>query len=411
MGEIEVIDTHEHLPSEADRVASTPDFSLFFSHYCQADLISAGMAPADLARFYSPATPLDQKWQLFAPFYGPIQDGSYCRAAHLAMERFYQIPRLESLADAVTLTERLRAANEPGIYRKVLKETCHIRLSMNFGGLADDPEYFAPVLFMTQYVELTRDTIRGLEDALQVSCPDLRSFTAALEEQLRRHRQRGMKGLKLALAYERDLDFAPRTDDDAARVYNRLVEEHYGWRGQGLGYEECRPLQDYMVHWLVDIAGRLELPFVFHTGMQAHNGHRISDARPEPLWNIANRHRRTNIILLHAGFPWMDGVAAMCKHHRNIYLDMAWTHLMSPEIATRALELWVDLVPMNKVFGFGGDYNVVEKVWGHLLLARQDIARALSGKVERDGMPLPRAEAWVKALLWDNPREVYRLEV
>jgi hypothetical protein len=76
----------------------------------------------------------------------------------------------------------------------------------------------------------------------------------------------------------------------------------------------------------------------------------------------------------------------------------------------RALRDWVDLVPRNKVLGFGGDYQVVEKVYGHLVMARDNIAAALAAKVAQGAMSREDASAWVRALLWENPRAVYGLE-
>jgi predicted TIM-barrel fold metal-dependent hydrolase len=142
--------------------------------------------------------------------------------------------------------------------------------------------------------------------------------------------------------------------------------------------------------------------------MQAHERHNADDARPLRLWNLPNRHRTTDFIILHGGFPWMDDAGMLAKHYSNVYLDMAWAHLMSPAISSRALQDWIDLVPMNKVLGFGGDYGVVEKVYGHQTLARQAIARALAAKME-EGMPLARAQAWLQAMMVDNPARVYRL--
>jgi ABC-type multidrug transport system ATPase subunit len=51
MADVPVVDTHEHLPTEEDRVARKVDFSLMFSHYCVGDLKSAGMRPDDLNSF------------------------------------------------------------------------------------------------------------------------------------------------------------------------------------------------------------------------------------------------------------------------------------------------------------------------------------------------------------------------
>lgn len=407
---MEIIDSHEHLPSEADRVGQPRDFSLMFSHYCIGDLTAAGMPAAEHRRFFEAQTPLDEKWRLFEPFYTRIQDGSYCRAAHLAMRQFYGMDKLTSLADCERLTAAINTANVPGLYHKVLKDTCRIHTSMNFGSLEDDPEFFAPVLFMHEYVELTKGVIRGLEDELNTSCATLSGFVEAVREKLRRNKAQGMRGLKFALAYTRDLHFAPRTLAEAEPLFNRVMEEGYGWRPHTLGWEEARPLQDFMVHRLIEIAGELQLPVVFHSAMQAHTEHNPDDARPLRLWNLPHRYRHVNFIILHAGFPWSTDAGMLAKHYANVYLDMGWMHLMSPEISTRALLEWIDLVPMHKIFGFGGDYCVVEKVFGHLQLARQDIARALATAMARDAMPITRAQAWLQAILFDNPQRVYQLE-
>lgn len=405
---MEIIDSHEHLPTEAERVGQAKDFTLFFSHYCVSDLRAAGMN-AEFGPFFTPNTPLEEKWRLFEPFYQRIQDGSYCRAAHLAMARFYGIERLTSCSDAERLTAAINVANVPGLYHSVLKEACHIRTAMNFGSLSDDPEFFAPVMFVSDYAQVTKGIIRALEDELHISCATLTGYVEAVREQLRRWKARGMRGLKFHLAYMRDLHFAPRALSEAEPLFNRVMEESYGWRPVGLGYEESRPLQDFMVHRLIEMAGELKVPVVFHSAMQAHCEHRADDARPSKLWNLPHRYRHVDFIILHAGFPWAEDAGMLAKHYDNVYLDMAWMHLMSPEISARALCEWIDLVPLHKIFGFGGDYMVVEKVYGHLVLARQAIARALAAKMSRDGMPMGRAQAWLQALLFDNPARVYRL--
>jgi predicted TIM-barrel fold metal-dependent hydrolase len=326
------------------------------------------------------------------------------------MERFYGVPALESLADAETLTAAMRRAYLPGLYRSVLKDACRIRMALNFGALTDDPEFFAPVLFCTHYAEATKATIQGLEDSLGRTLSTVSRYVDAIRADLERCRQQGLRGIKFHFAYLRDLHFAPQTAADADRVFQRVLEEGYGWRPFSLGYQETRPLQDFLVHRIIEIAIDLDVPVVFHTGLQAHTGHNADDARPLRLWNLPQRFRRARFVILHSGMPWLEEAAMLAKHYPNCWLDMGWDHLMSPEISTRALRSWIDLVPMNKIFGFGGDYSVVEKVYGHLVLARQDIARALAARMAQDGMSRERAEAWIRALLVDNPTHVYRLQ-
>jgi len=405
-----VIDSHEHLPTEKDRVAQKVDFATLFSHYCKDDLMAAGLPADDLQKLLGPAS-VEEKWAIFAPFYDRMADGSYARCAHLAMQKFYGIKRLGTLADAQALTEKIRSANRPGLYKKVLKDACNIVTCMNFAG-PEANEFVTPVAFVTHLAEVSN--LPGLEAVAREAgraLPTLQRYVQAMGDVLAKLKQRGTKGIKLHFAYMRPICFEAVPAADAERLFNRIADEGHGWRYGVLGYEEARPLQDYLVHRLVELAGDLDLTVVFHSGIQAGQNMRLDNARPGGLCGLLGRFSRVRFNLLHAGLPWMDQAAIMAKQFPNLYLDMGWTHAISPELATRAVRAYVDLVPRNKVLGFGGDYSVVEKVYGHLVLARQNIARALADKVGNGAISEARARKWARALMHDNAIEAYCLDV
>jgi hypothetical protein len=407
MNTLEIIDTHEHLPNESERLKQQVDFSTLFSQYCQSDLFASGM---DLNRFFSPEVDVEEKWNVFQPHYERIKNGSYARAARLAMERFYGLNDLRSVNDAYVITERIRDGNKPGLYKRVLKDACRLRTALNFGGMSVDREYFTPVEYMTHYTDVSsQDALESFAGELGVVPRTLSEYVDSLGEMLYRKKEQGLRGIKFQYAYMRDLAFESVTTADAERVFNRIFEESQGWRAQVLGYEERRPLQNYLVHRFVELAGKFDLTVVFHTGIQAGFRNKPDNARPERLWNLVNRYTNTRFVLLHSGIPWVEEAAMLAKYFANVYLDMAWMHIISPQISVRALSEWVDLVPRNKILGFGGDYHIVEKVYGHLTMAKENIAKVLAGKVEERIMTDEEARAWAKALLHDNPAEVYHL--
>ena len=409
--QLPVIDSHEHLPNEADRLAQHVDFFTLFSHYCIDDLASAGLSDKDLETLMGEA-PVDVKWRLFAPYYAAMADGSYARCAHLAMAKFYGIERLASEDDAVLLTERIQAANKPGLYKRVLTDACGIVTGMNFGGTGTDREFFTPVTFANGYADIhSPQSLAQVEKDAGRSLPTLTRYVEAVGEILAREKGRGTKGIKFPFAYTRPIEFRSVPTADAERVFNRVMDEGQGWRPVTLGYEETRPLQDYLVHRLVEFAGELDLTVVFHVGFQARSWMKLDDTRPGQLWSLFNRYRHVRFNMLHAGIPWMDEAAVMAKHFPNLTLDMGWTHAMSTELSMRAIKAYVDLVPRTKVLGFGGDYCVVEKVYGHLCLARENIARALSEKVTEGALSETSARSWVRALLHDNVSAVYKLDM
>jgi predicted RNA methylase len=63
---------------------------------------------------------------------------------------------------------------------------------------------------------------------------------------------------------------------------------------------------------------------------------------------------------------------------------------------------------MNKVFAFGADYvRCIEKVYGHLHIARENVAIVLGDRVDRQLMDLDEAKQVLKAWFYDNPKQFY----
>ena len=67
--------------------------------------------------------------------------------------------------------------------------------------------------------------------------------------------------------------------------------------------------------------------------------------------------------------------------------------------------------PSNKIFGFGGDLSIVEKVCGHLVMAKRNIAWALAEKIEDGFMSETEAIRLARKLLYDNPKSFYKLKL
>ena len=103
--------------------------------------------------------------------------------------------------------------------------------------------------------------------------------------------------------------------------------------------------------------------------------------------------------------------AVLAKYFPSVYLNMAWMHIISPVQARSALAEWLDMVPNSKVFGFGGDYSIVEKVYGHLKIARENVAVVLAAKVREGAWSRAEASMVARRLMRDNPAEFYRLDL
>ncbi len=75
-----------------------------------------------------------------------------------------------------------------------------------------------------------------------------------------------------------------------------------------------------------------------------------------------------------------------------------------------ALAEWIDLVPVNKISAFGGDYLFVDGVCGHQYLARVNVSRALARKVEEFVIDVERAKEIARLLFYENPLKIFKLQ-
>ncbi len=77
LSKLPVIDAHEHLVTEKERVDRKVDFFLLFSHYTRADLLSAGMTAQNYERLRdNQEMPVEEKWAVFSPYFPLIRYGS-----------------------------------------------------------------------------------------------------------------------------------------------------------------------------------------------------------------------------------------------------------------------------------------------------------------------------------------------
>jgi predicted TIM-barrel fold metal-dependent hydrolase len=122
------------------------------------------------------------------------------------------------------------------------------------------------------------------------------------------------------------------------------------------------------------------------------------------------RHPSLRIDLFHLGMPMVRDAVMVGKNFPNVSLNLCWSHVVSQRMARHGLDEALDLVPINKIIAFGADYRVVvEKAVGHLIMARENVAAVLAGRVEDGEMDEATAVGIARRWFYDNPKRIYRL--
>jgi len=395
--DLEVIDAHEHLSPEEVRVNTRVDVFTLFAHYTQGDLMAARMSEADYQATQNPDLPLEYRWRLLAPYWEQIRWASYARALLLATKRFYGADDINEKTCA-EISARMAKANTPGIYERVLREACRIRTALTQCDRTDlGTPLLTPVMPLLPQAIWEVESWPRLVEATGGSLRTLDDLVAAGRAYISRVKAQSAVGLKMLSNPYREA---------SRRLAHEAFEQLRA--GEKSQLAEADSLRDYLVDEMIRYAGEQDLTIAVHTGYWGD----FRTLDPLHMIPILQRHPKVRFDLYHLGYPWVRESLNLGKTFPNVWLNFCWTHIISEKFARDALDEAIDLVPMNKVIGFGGDYGLtVEKVYGHLVMARENIARVLAARIERGQMNEDQALGLARRWLWDNPKDLYQLSV
>ncbi len=386
---LEVIDAHEHFIGEPAHLKRYLSFYDFFASYLQWDLYSAGMPKELLWNYPNDENESVSHFSQIEPYWQYVKHGSYARPIRLALKHFYGLEDLNA-ETVLTLGRTMNANNQPGRFDTVFDEA-KIRFILNQSPdhPFDDPRfiYGIPIEYHTE------ESVGALLSANPNFQPE--DLVARLEQGMSTAVGLGARSAKVFSVF---LMQTPNRDR-AAQVLEHLR------RGEAV---DLAPLQHYLSDQTIAACGRYGLVATVHTGVWTD----LNKQTPMLIFPVVERHPDVIFDVYHMGMPFVRECAFLGKSYPNVHLNLCWSHAVSESMTLHALGEWLDLVPVNKISGFGGDLiTLPEHVWGQLQVAKENIARALAQRIARDRLDLEDAKQIMRLWLFDNPARLYRLPV
>ena len=407
---LELVSTHDHLVSQKDlKNHSTLDFMLLLHHYADDDIKSAGMSKPQFAELLTDKYSVNEKWALVKPFWEASKNTAYGRVVLLTIDELYGIKDLND--DTVEeLSELIKKSyDNTSWYDYVLKDRAKIKYAiMDVGSRRMEDEMFVYVEKFDQFVRIhSKEDLLAISKDYKADLTNIDSFSSALEEAFQLALERGIVGVKTALAYHRPIKYENVPREKAGNVFNMIMDSPLE---KVFDFEDVKPLQDYMMHRIIGLAGKHDLTIQIHTGLQAGDGNIITNANPALLANLFLEYRDVRFSIFHGGYPYGGELSTLAKNFRNVYLDMSWLYIISPSYSERYLHEWLETVPANKIMAFGADYHNVENAFGHSLMARMVVSKVLIEKVRTGYLTEQEAKQIAERLLYKNALEIFRIE-
>jgi uncharacterized protein len=396
MAEMDIINAHDHLPLEQEYLANEYSGSHFFAGYVWCDLWSAGLSREFCHTMRDPGYRLvTEWWPKIKPYWDCVRHSSYAKPLLITARELYGI---EEINDRTIheLADKIRADNKPGLYTRIF-EKCRIKAVLNNPHNTKPQEH--PLCHLVAWMPSPPlDRWDELEKYGKLMGVTIRSFAHLLEthdKSLMRLRRDGAVGFKTA-AYA-----VEPPNERAARAAFRSLKNTGS-------LSNSAPLKQYLFWKTLDKAAEFDVPIAIHSGI-------LGDFRrtdPKNIISWAMQRPNTRFDLFHLGIPFARDSMIIAKNEPNVTLNLCWTYVISEQMMLHAINEIIDLVPLNKIIGFGADYLCsIQKTYGHLVLARQILARAFSRRIEEGDFSADRALHIMKMWLYENPARIYKLSV
>jgi predicted TIM-barrel fold metal-dependent hydrolase len=432
---VPLVDTHEHLQPEPDRLSGSQDPLRLFLWYVADDLSSAGITLDEWEEMVDPSRPWEERVAIFEAYWEYAKTTGYGQALRIALRDLYGVEDVNRRTFP-KLVEALNACATPGFYRRILQRANIAKIVADYGDFPEltvepklDEDYF---VLVRRYELFTFP--RAWEDLYTVSrvvktpVRNLSDLERALRGWVRETLPR-YAGVKIGFpAYELSLKFEYATYSEAEYALKALIEG--GSRVPQPSIDELKPLHSYLLRVLLQEAEAVGKPVQVHTGIQswsaaepkgarwypypgawkhAHPVNAIGNANPTLLVNLFKEFASVRFVLFHAGYPYSREAGVLAKQYPNVFLDLCWVHEINPRAYEEILDEWLELVPSNKVMAFGGDYGHIEGTYGASRLARRGVAKVLQRKVEDGRWDVEDAVKVAWRILRTNAQKLFNL--
>lgn len=415
-----VIDTHEHISSEAELLGLQLDIFHLFIPYIVDNLESAGITSNEMAMMKDSQAPFKDRWAAFYKYYPAIQNSTYILALQTSLAEQYQFKNY-GLEECLRVSDLLKNDfAERGFMKKFFKKN-KIESMLTFRSpssedvrrsYGEDKIMLVPTVnnicvkdknSLEEISKITETPIRNIDDIL-----------AGIDKLFKEYDAAGIRNIKFGSAYNRELNYKARTREEAEASFARIMATPFDYSdAQPNKYyvfhlEDYHiPLDDYLTVYMFKQAEKYHMNAIFHVGIFAWNYNSVKNNHASSLEWLIRNFQKVNFVILHAGYPYFDEAILLAKYYPNIYINMTWDHIIERGKSIEIMKSYIEMLPTSKIHLFGGDYLFPQQIYGNVIFTKENLYISLSDLIKKGILNEQQAKKIAVDWLYNNPKDFY----
>lgn len=406
--EARVYNTHEHMVGEEVFLKEKPDvLRTIFHNYMWGDLCGAGTSRESVEVLMDASNPdIGKRFGGIKKAWEAVKLTGYGEVVSMGARHFHGIEDLneESLIRAQAALpeqwnkgDRYRLLKEEGKYDSIQIDDFEKTTLPDEG----EGDFFLKDLswfnLSSGILELEK-----LQQATGIEVRSMESFRETLGKLFALYGPTAI-AVKTPHAYNRTLKWVKRSDSEVSPLLEKAIADESKLTG-----DERVCLGDWCLARGVELSIQHHIPFKIHTGYKAGYGFMdIREVSPALLNSLLLEYPEARFVLMHTGYPFAEETLGIAKHFPNVWIDLCWAWALNPWSTSQFVRAFIQSVPINKLFGYGGDVFFPHHSVAMGLQTRKYLARTLDAGVadkdfsEKDGLRI------AKCFLQENQKQFF----
>ena len=164
---------------------------------------------------------------------------------------------------------------------------------------------------------------------------------------------------------------------------------------------------------LLTLCGELNMAVHIHTGTTGMasitNINTLDPTLLAPLLQ-KGKYEKTNIVLLHCAYPFVEKAAIMAFNYPNVYIDTSWTLPWTSIGYAETLRTLLSIAPHSHLMLGSGQHDGCEIAWLAARVSKKALAAVMEKLCEEGVINEKQAQKSAEMVLWRNAYTLYNLK-